>query len=489
MSSPKITPVKRSAYPIYTSLEMKFSVQSYIFLLPFLFIKVFQYLFIMHQKPRLNLFSFTMIVVGFVIGMGIFRTAATSARDAINPSVYFSAWIIGGLVALCGALTYAEIGSRYPVTGGYYKVFAKAYHPSIAFAINCLILVSNAASLSGVALIGSGYLLKLFPGNWTDIHKALLSCIAILCFYLINLKGLRMSSIAQNILMVIKIGMLVVLVAALFFPAEYATQTVASVPDLTVESNNYYAWVKSLGVSLIAVSFTYGGYQQTINFGNEVAHPSKNIPRGIFFGIAIIIILYLLVNLSYYKLVGFQQMKNESEIAYLVIDKIFGETGAMVFSVFLFIGVLSYVNGSLMSNPRVMYAMGDDSSLPKIFAKENDKTGVLVFSLTIFASISMVILFFSQEFDKILTFTIFLDCFGMVLSCATIFWFRKKTKHLDDTGIYKMKLYPLLPIIFIAAYLFVGISIAIKDPMAAFTGMCVLAAFVAIYFLFHQKKS
>lgn len=143
----------------------------------------------MRSKNKLGLFSFTMIVIGLVIGMGIFRTAATSAKDALNPSVYFSAWIIGGLVALCGALTYAEIGSRYPVTGGYYKVFAKAYHPSIAFAINCLILVSNAASLSGVALIGSGYILKLFPGEWTDIHKALLSCVAILIFYVINLRG------------------------------------------------------------------------------------------------------------------------------------------------------------------------------------------------------------------------------------------------------------------------------------------------------------
>ena len=161
------------------------------------------------KTSKLNLFSFTMIVVGLVIGMGIFRTAATSAKDAIAPSVYFSAWIVGGIVALCGALTYAEIGSRYPVTGGYYKVFAKAYHPSIAFAINCLILVSNAASLSGVALIGSGYLLKLFPGNFSDIDKALVSMGAIILYYFINLRGLKMSSMAQNILMVIKITMIV----------------------------------------------------------------------------------------------------------------------------------------------------------------------------------------------------------------------------------------------------------------------------------------
>jgi basic amino acid/polyamine antiporter, APA family len=433
---------------------------------------------------KLNLFSFTMIVVGLVIGMGIFRTAATSAKDAIDPSVYFCAWLIGGLVALCGALTYAEIGSRFPVTGGYYKVFAQAYHPSIAFAINCLILVSNAASLSGVALIGSGYLLKLFPGEWTDIHKALVSCGAIALFYFINLRGLKLSSMAQNILMIIKIGMIMVLIAALFFPDKYAVQETTTA--VTTFSN--MDWIKSLGVSLIAVSFTYGGYQQTINFGNEVQSPTKNIPRGIFMGIAIIIGLYLLVNMSYYNLVGFQQMKGEREIAYVVIDKIFGTTGATVFSAFLFLGVLAYVNGLLMSNPRVMYAMGDDGSLPKVFAKQNEKTNVLTFSLTVFAAICIIILFFAQEFEKILAFTIFLDCFGMVLSSATIFWFRKKTKHLDGTGIYKMKLFPLMPIIFIAAYLFVGTSIAIADPTAALTGLGVLVTFIIIYFIFHRKK-
>lgn len=436
----------------------------------------------MQSKNKLNVFSFTMIVIGLVIGMGIFRAAATSAKDAIAPSVYFSAWIIGGLVALCGALTYAEIGSRYPVTGGYYKVFAKVYHPSIAFAINCLILVSNAASLSGVALIGSGYLLKLFPGNWTDIDKALVSCGAIILFYLINLRGLKISSRTQNVLMLIKISMVLVLIAALFFPDKYAVQqTVTTAAD--ANTGGYMAWIKSLGISLIAVSFTYGGYQQTINFGNDVERPAKNIPRGIFIGIVVIIILYLLVNMSYYNLVGFSQMKGEREIAYVVIDKIFGTTGATIFSAFLFLGVLAYVNGLLMSNPRVMYAMGADGSLPKVFAKQNEKTNVLTFSLTVFAAVCIVILFFAQEFEKILGFTIFLDCFGMVLSSATIFWFRKQTKHLDNTGIYKMKLYPLMPIVFIAAYLFVGVSIFADDPGTGLLGLAILAAFIGIYFL------
>ncbi|MBM3432370.1 MAG: APC family permease [Bacteroidetes bacterium] len=436
----------------------------------------------MQSPNRLNLFSFTMIVIGLVIGMGIFRTAATSAKDAIAPSVYFSAWLVGGLVALCGALTYAEIGSRYPVTGGYYKIFAQAYHPSIAFAINCLILVSNAASLSGVALIGSGYVLKLFPGVWTDIDKALLSYVAIIIFYFINLQGLRMSSRVQNILMTIKITMILVIIAALFFPHESSQLP----PAAAITEFSTMDWIKSLGVSLIAVSFTYGGYQQTINFGNEVDKPARNIPRGILIGILIIIALYLLANFSYYQIVGFEQMKEEREIAFVVVDKIFGRQGAIIFSGFLFLGVLAYVNGLLMSNPRVMYAMGADGSLPKPFAQQDGKTGVLKFSLTVFTVVCLIILFFSQQFDEILAFTMFLDCFGMILSSATIFWFRRKTKHLNGTGIYQMRFFPLFPLIFIAAYLFVGTSIALDDPKTALTGVGVLIGFLLI-FLFAKR--
>ena len=428
------------------------------------------------DKSKLNLFTFTMIVIGLVIGMGIFRTAATSAKEAIHPSVYFSAWLLGGLIAFCGALTYAEIGSRFPVTGGYYQVFAKVYHPSIAFAINCLILVSNAASLSGVALIGSGYILRLFPGQWTDIHQAILSSFAILIFYLINLRGLKLSGFVQSILMIIKILMILMLISALFFPESH-------VPSVAL--NNEFSvseWIKSLGLSLVAVSFTYGGYQQTINFGQEVRRPSLNIPRGIFIGLSVIILLYLLVNLSYYYIIGFDNMKNEKEIAFVVIKKIFGTTGASIFSGFLFLGVLAYVNGILMSNPRVMYAMGQDGSLPAVFAKKNEK-GVIPISLTLFAFVCVVILFFSQQFEKILTFSIFLDCFGMILSSATIFWFRNRQKTESDTAIYKMKLFPLPVVFFIAAYVFVGTSIILNDVQAALTGVGLLLLFIVLYFL------
>jgi APA family basic amino acid/polyamine antiporter len=438
------------------------------------------------KKTLLSLFDITMIVIGLVIGMGIFRTASDSARAAITPNVFFISWLAGGLVALCGALTYAEIGSRYPITGGYYKIFATCYHPSIAFAVNCIILISNAASLSGVALIGSEYISQIiFSVPPSDFVKALIAMTAIALFYGINLLGLRMSSTTQNILMLIKISMILMIVSALFFPAQHASSQEAVV-------SNDYSWmdyIKSFGLALIAVSFTYGGYQQTINFGEEVKNPQRNLPRGIFIGILVIILLYLSVSYAYYKIIGFEELKNAKGIAAIVAERMFGQTGSFIFSILLFIAVLAYVNVLLLSNPRVMYAMSEDGILPKAFKKKDQKRDVLTVSLTVYALISVIVLFFADTFDKILSFTIFLDSIGMAFSAATIFIIRKRTKHLDKSQIYSMKLFPLMPIIFIAAYIFVATSIAIDQPQTAVTASAVLGAFLLIFFITRKKTA
>jgi basic amino acid/polyamine antiporter, APA family len=442
--------------------------------------RIFLYFQAMAKLNKLNLFDLTMIVIGLVIGMGIFRTASNSAQAALTPAIFFTAWIAGGLIALCGALTYAEIGSRFPVIGGYYKIFAECYHPSIAFAINCIILISNAASLSGVALIGSEYISQIiFQTPPSDFVKALIAMSAIILFYGVNLMGLRMSSKTQNVLMMIKISMLLMLIVALFFPQHYAEPTT----PVTSGDASWSDIIKSFGIALIAVSFTYGGYQQTINFGDEVVNPRKTLPKGIFIGILVIIALYLAVNFSYYKLIGFEDLKNSKGIAAIIAEKLFGPTGRYAFSILLFIAVLAYVNVLLLSNPRVMFAMSQDGILPSAFKKRDEKKDVLTVSLTVFAAICIIVLFFADTFDEILSFTIFLDSIGMAFSAGTIFILRKRTAHLNNTGIYTMKLYPLMPLIFIAAYIFVGISIAINTPQFAYIGLSVLAVFIGIYFL------
>jgi basic amino acid/polyamine antiporter, APA family len=448
----------------------------------------------MKPKQRLSRFDFTMIVVGLVIGMGIFRTASVSARGAGEPVIFFSAWIAGGIIALCGALTYAEIGSRYPVTGGYYKIFSYAYHPSIAFSINCIVLISNAGSLSGVALIGSGYISQvLFAHPASDVVKGAIAISAIVLFYGVNLLGLKMSSRAQNVLMVIKLAMIGLLIVPLFIPALYyhagdaaghgalGGSAHAVLKGMTVLHGT--AWISHFGQALVAVSFAYTGYQQTINFGNEVDRPAVNVPRSIFMGIAIIIGLYMLVNLSYYKILGFEGLQQQQEIARGVAAKLLGETGANIFSGLLFLSVLAYVNVLLLSNPRVMYAMSEDKVLPAVFARKTIKKEVLVVSLTAFSAICVITLLFARTFDEILSFTIFLDSLGMATSAGALFLLRKRTPHLDDTGIYKMKLYPLQPLVFIAAYLFVAFSILWQSPRTAGIGLLILLGFLLLYWI------
>lgn len=432
------------------------------------------------KSGKLNLFDLTMIVVGLVIGMGIFRTSSDTANAAITPALFFIAWLAGGMVALCGALTYAEIGSRFPATGGYYKVFAECYHPSVAFAINCIILISNAASMAGVALIGSEYIAQvIFDAIPPSTTIAFIAMVPIILFYIVNLLGLRMSATTQNVLMIIKIGMLVLLISSILFVDGGAGNTAVS----AVNEFSTMDYVKSFGVALIAVSFTYGGYQQSINFGQEVHEPKKTIPKGIFIGIVIIITLYLAVSYAYYNAIGFEELKTSRGIASIVVEKMFGPAGRTIASILLFIAVLAYVNVLLLSNPRVMFAMSQDGILPAAFKKRDEKKDVMTVSLTVFAAMGIIVLFFAKEFNQILSFTIFLDSIGMATSAATIFILRKRTKHLDGTGIFKMKLYPLLPLVFIAAYVFVGISIAFDTPNLALIGTAVFAAFLIIYFL------
>ncbi len=438
----------------------------------------------MKKDSKLGVFDCTMIVVSLVIGMGIFRTPVNVAQAVPDTFLYFFTWIIGGVVALCGALTYAEIGSRLPVTGGYYKIFSYGYHPSIAFAINCIILISNAASLAGVSLIGSEYISGvLFPGI-RDAHglqnrQIAISVFSILLFYGVNLLGLKMSARTQNVLTVIKISLVVLLISPLFF-AGTETPVMHSIKQL---SPGWLAYLKGFGTGLIAVSFTYGGYQQTINFGAEVSNPGKNIPRAIFLGISLILLLYLSVNYAYVKVIGLEQLRTSTGIASVMAARVFGHLAGKILSVLMFLSVLAYVNVLLLSNPRVMYAMSVDGVIPAVFKKQVGPHGVLFSSLSAFTAVCIMVVFWAKAFDEVLSFTIFLDCFGMAASAGTIFILRKRNVQPPGGTIYRMKIYPLMPLVFIAAYMYVAVSIFIDRPATALTALGVLAFFMIIYFL------
>jgi basic amino acid/polyamine antiporter, APA family len=345
-----------------------------------------------------------------------------------------------------------------------------------------------------VALVGSEYIASvLVPASKDAAYLSvaanaealktmhvMIALAAIVLFYGVNMLGLKLSAKTQTVLMLIKIGMVLLLIAPLFF----ATNQSAAAAPIIAEGMHpgFMEYIKGFGVGLVAVSFTYGGYQQTINFGEEVEKPNKNIPRGIFFGIFVIILLYLLINVAYVQVIGFEELKTSKNIAAIMASKVFGVHAERILSVLLFLGVLAYINAVLLSNPRVMYAMGEDRILPAAFTKRNRKNA-LTLSLTVFAAMAALIVFWAREFDTLLSFTIFLDSFGMALSAGSIFIIRRRTAHLNGTGIYSMKLYPLLPLIFIAAYAFVAISLLINETTLSLIGIGVLIGFIILYFV------
>lgn len=420
------------------------------------------------QKQQLRFFDITMMVISLVIGMGIFRAPATVAQRAGSEEIYYAAWIVGGLIALCGAIGYAEIGKRMPVSGAYYSIFAKAYSPTLAFAINIIILVSNAASIAGVAIIGAEYVMPYAMG----LPSTIIASIFIIVLYGLNLLGLRTSATVQNILMVIKLLMLGAIISALGILPPTETMT-------AIQSHSGGIW-ESFGLALIAVSFTYGGYQQTINFGGEVRNNDTILPRAIILGVVIIIGIYLLANLAYVQVIGFTELAQSKFIAAIMMERLFGSTAALIVSMIIMISVFGYVNISMLSNPRVISAMGRDGVLPKLFAQSDETKGVSVSALTVFTAISLISVYAGESFERILNYTIFIDSIGLGVGMATLY--RLKGEPLSIMT-------HVIALIFISACVFTGLNIFMFDTNAGIYGSILFVTVMVLGYIITKRMS
>jgi basic amino acid/polyamine antiporter, APA family len=441
-------------------------------------------------KPLLKTFDLTMIVAGLVIGMGIFRVPSEVAQKAVVPVVFFSAWITGAIVSFIGALTFAEIGSRYPVAGGFYKIFSHCYHPAFAFMVNWVLVLSNAGAMAAVTIMGAEYIAPvLLPSIPHDTAIPLITISSFVILYIINMIGIRTSARLLNVLMFVKLGMLALLISAVFFVEGPQAQQVATVQHLSTAD-----MFKAFGMCFIPIFFTYGGYQQTINFGKDIADARRTMPRAIFLGISIILFVYLSVNYSFYRVLGIHGLANSTTIAADVTGLMFGSIAYKVVAVIMFLSVMAYVNVGLMSNPRVYFAMAEDNILPPIFKKLNSKTQVQEFALTVFCAFILLALLFLSSFQKILEHVMFFDSIGFITAVAAIFILRYRAKKQGEAkGIFKIKGYPVLPAVFILVYVAVNISVFYTNPTAAVSGFLLfilgLPLYYIIQFLLNRKHN
>jgi len=439
-------------------------------------------------KAKLTTFDTTMIVVSLVIGIGIFRTPAMVASATKRPLLFFAAWTLGGLISFLGALTFAEIGSRSPKPGSYYKVVAENYNSPLAFMLNWAnVFAVNGAGGAAVAIIGAEYLTPIILPKelQTQLSVQLTASGLMLILLTVNYLGIKTGAWAQNVLSLLKIGM----IALLSFVA-FLSKGVSASPANQLPLSK--SWWIALAIGFISVFYTYGGYQCTINFGADVQRAQRNMPRAIFFGILIIIACYLTINLAYFKVLGVPGIAGAKLVAAEVARICFGRFGYLFVSMAIFLSAMGFLNVTLMQIPRAYYAMAEDRGLPSIFMRVNPQTQTQEFGLLFLGASILLFIFFLGTFENIVNYVMFLDSATIAIVASTVFALRRKAKKPGNayTG-YKIPLYPVLPAIFVLFLFSISINVLLTQTRQALFGALISAAGLPIFLFMRRvtKKS
>jgi len=422
-------------------------------------------------EPRLGAFDAAMVVVSLVIGIGIFRTPALVAQAAGSSGRFFVAWAACGLVSLMGALTYAEIGSRLPRTGGYYRVVAEAYTPVIAFMLNWAQAVMQGAGAAGVAFIGAEYLLPLIApaAGRTPAAVLPLALALMLVLLALNFIGIRTGSRTQNVLSVLKIVMIVGLALAPFLLG-HAPPAPAGLPGASSGSAG------GMVAAAVACFYAYGGYQMAMNLGGDVRNPRRSLPLAISAGMAVVVALYLLINAAYHVALGLPGIAGSKLVAAALARATMGPAGESVVSLLIFLSAAGFVNATIIQMPRSYYAMAEDGALPRAFLRVNARTQVQEAGLAFFALTMLVPALWLGSFEKLLSYVMFTDSLSLVVVASTLFVLRRRGTGSDQPGLFRVPLYPLLPAVFMAALLAVCVHVLVTETRLAVAGMIVLAA-------------
>jgi basic amino acid/polyamine antiporter, APA family len=438
-------------------------------------------------KPKLTTFDTSMIVVSLVIGIGIFRTPALVATHTGSMALFFAAWILGGIISLAGALTFAEIGSRYPQPGAFYKVVAEHYHPSVAFMLNYTnVTMVNGVGGAAVGMIGAEYLVNVLFSPDARTPLATQCTAAGLTVFLLGLNylGIKTGARVQNVLTILKLVMVVFLIGAAMGAGNMAASAAS------VQSPDESPWL-ALGIGLISVFYTYGGYQQTINFGADVQNAPRNMPRAIFIGITIIVSLYLLVNACYVYVLGMQGVASSHLVAGELARVLLGEKGQAVISVAIFVSAMGFLNVTLMTIPRAYYAMAADGTLPRMFMQVNPKTQSQESTLLFFGGIIVLSIFLLGTFERLMNYVMLFDTVNIAIVASTIFILRRKRAGESATP-YRVPLYPILPILFIFTLLAVTVNVVLSQPGSVWVGLLFFLGGYPLYWIlrrFNRSKT
>ncbi len=427
---------------------------------------------------RLSTFDTSMVVFSLVVGIGIFRTPARVAGAAGTTSMFFTAWIVGGLIALVGALTFAEIGARYSRAGGYYRVVAECYHPALAFMLNWCQTLMQGAGAAGVAFIGVDYLAPLvLPPGWQGPQASLaMACTLMGVLLTLNYIGIRSGARTQNLLSMLKIVMMVGLGAcALLFAHRAPAAVAASLPGTPLRPAG-----TRLLAALVPCFYAYGGYQLTMNLSADIKDAGRRLPLAIVAGMLAVVGLYLLLNVAYQQVLGTANLPAETLVAASLARATFGSWGHTVVSLAIFLSAAGFVNATILQMPRTFYAMAEDGVLPAVFRRVNPRTQVQEVGLIAFGLTMLIPAFFLDSFDKLLSYVIFTDCLTLATVASTLFVLRRR--GVPSKG-FVMPGYPWLPALYFLCLVAASLQVLFTEPRLAVAGVLLFLTGAPLFWL------
>jgi APA family basic amino acid/polyamine antiporter len=434
---------------------------------------------------RLTVFDATMLVVGGIVGAGIFLNPAVVAQRAPTAVLVIGVWVLGGAVALAGAFCFAELAALKPVAGGGYVYLRDGISPLVGFLYGWTeLLVINSGGIAAVAMTFASYGADLTGAGRSAIAPVAIG--AIVALSVVNLLGIRPGAVVQNVLTMLKLAALATLiVVGLFWPV---TQTTALAVSTTPLAPPVPSLLTAVGTALIPVLFAYGGWQSTNFVAGELKAPRRDLPRALILGVVLVVVTYVLANVVYVRALGVDGLAASTAPASDVMRRVLGADGARLIAVGIAISTFGFLNLAILSAPRVYQTMAADGVFFGSAARLHERFRVPWVALLIQGGWA-VLLIATKTYGRLLDYVVFGDWIFFGLVGVTLFVYRRRgVAGPQGASVFRTPGYPWVPAFFILAAAFAVVSTVSSNPHDCALGGATIAAGIPAYFLWRRRR-
>ncbi len=427
---------------------------------------------------RIGLATAVAIIIANMIGTGVFTSLGFQVIGIKSVFAILMLWAVGGVIALCGALCYAEVAIRFPGSGGEYNYLSKIYHPALGFLsgwVSATVAFAAPIGLSSIAF--SKYLAKLFPQ--LETYETLIACSLIVIVALVNIKGVKTTAIFQRVITYLNIFLIILLIIFGISLSEHSHF------NFSVNTEDWKAVMSSsFAISLIYVSFAYSGWNSVTYFAGEIKNPVKNIPRSLVGATTVVMILYILLNFIFLYSVPMNKLNGQLEVGFIAAEAIFGTFGGRLICLMIALALFASVNSMTIAGPRVTQTMGEDFNFFKIFSQRNIN-GSPLYSI-ILQTILALVLVISSTFEKVLLYIGF--TLSLFTTLTVIGLLISRYKKPPEKSVYKTPLFPIPAIIFISLEFYSMYWSITTRTVESLFGISTVLLGLLVYYIARQKE-